>query len=337
MKAVRMRGNGQVEVVEAADPKPKDDLVVVKIMSSTICGTEHTAYHGPSALPIDGGSGHEGAGTVVDTDSRGKIAVGDHVSIYPTTSENCGRCPECSEGQWLHCRAPRPKRSYMGTHSQYMLAPERLCLPVPSDMSFDVCAMLDDCLGTPYKAIRRLGVGAADTVLITGAGPIGAAAAVIAGFLNARTIVADINDYRLARASDCGVDHTFNPDREDVLAKVRELTDGRGVDVAIDCSGLEVAQLQCLDAARAFGRVAFLGIKSEQTTVKVVSQFILKELTVIGSWASTPMEHFELIDLIQRGMPVEQLITHRYGIDDASTAFESFFSGEAVKVAINPW
>jgi threonine dehydrogenase-like Zn-dependent dehydrogenase len=225
----------------------------------------------------------------------------------------------------------------MGTHAQYMLVPEYICLPIPDEIPFVIGAMIDDCIGTPHRAIRRTGVQAGDTVLVTGVGPIGASAVVIAKFLNAVVIASDTNEYRLNHASLLGANYILNPNKEDLLAKVRDITKNTGVDVAIDCSGADVAQVQCLNAVRQGGKVAFIGIKSESTSINITRQFILKELTAIGSWASTAQEHLEIIRLIERGMPVEKIITHRYDIGEAATAFRQFFSGEAVKVTLDPW
>jgi len=338
MKAVFVLGNKHVKVREVPRPEAKDDLVVVKIMASVLCGTEHTAYEAPpTRAGITGGSGHETAGIVWETDKARRVKTGDRVTIYPTVFENCHSCPACWSGEWQRCSSPRMKRSPMGTHTQYMLVPEYVCLPIPEDIPFSTGAMIDDCIGTPYRAIKRMGVNAGDTVFITGAGPIGAAAVVMAKFLNGRVITVDINEYRLEQAKLNGADYVFNPAKDDVLAQVRELTGNRGADVAIDCSGVDTAQIQCLDAVRGGGRVAFLGIKSEKTPVNVLRHFILKELTVIGSWASTPQEHAEIVAMLRRGMLAEKIITHCFGIDDAPAAFHTFFGGNAVKVVINPW
>ena len=336
MKTVRMLGGKKTEVINVSDPDPKDDLVVVKIMASVICGTEHSAYFGMKPAPKDGGAGHEAAGVVWKTSKTSRLKEGDRVTIYPTIFENCHRCSACFSGEWLHCQDPQPSRVNMGTHTQYMLVPEYLCLPIPNDLPFEVGAMIADCIGTPHRAIKRLAVNGGDTVLITGAGPIGAAAAILAKFRNAQVIVVDVNDYRLGEALKNGADHIFNPERDDVLARIREIT-GLGVEVAVECSGNGAAQLQCLDAVRAGGRVAFLGIKSEVIPVHMVQHFVLKELTLIGSWASTMPEHFEMLELIQKDLPVDRIITHRYGINEAPTALDTFFSGQAVKVSINPW
>jgi threonine dehydrogenase-like Zn-dependent dehydrogenase len=335
MKTVHMLGNEQVEVGDIPEPEPKDDLVVVKILSSGICGTEYTSYYGKSELETN--SGHEAAGIVWKTDNAKLVKEGDRVSLYPTMFYFCHKCPPCLSGDWMHCQRPMAHQRFPGTHSQYELIREDCCLPIPDDIPFDTAALIDDCLGTPFRGIKRLGMKATDTVLITGVGPIGAAATIISKFYNARVIAVDINDLRLKHILQYGVEHTINPLKENVKKKVRELTKNRGVDIALECSGAEDAQVECLDAVKPLGRVAFLGIKSETTKINVLLHFILKEITVIGSWASRPFEHPEIIKMIQKGLPAEQLITHKFKIDDVSAAFETFFGGKGVKVIINPW
>jgi len=338
MKTVHMLGNGKVEILDLPEPEPYDNFVVVKIMSSTICGTEYTSYFGNVPLPSN--SGHEAAGIVWNTDDARYVKKGDRVSIYPTMYYICHQCPACLSGDWLHCQNfkwPKPNQKYPGNHSQYVLVREDICLSIPDDISFEAGALLDDCFGTPYQAIKRLQVNAFDTVLITGVGPIGAAAVMLSKFLNANVIAVDINDMRLEHVSHYGVEHIINPTKEDVLKTVRKLTNKKGVDVALECSGIEEAQIQCLEAVKPRGRVAFLGIKSESTKINVLQHFILKDLTVIGSWAMIPNMHSELVELVRRGLPIEKIITHRFKIEDAASAFEAFFSGEAVKVSINPW
>lgn len=267
MKAIKIMGNRKVDVVEVPDPQPKDDLVVVQILASTICGTEHTYYEGDSPIPPIGGTGHEGAGIVVKTDKTKNVKEGDRVAIYPTIFENCHRCLPCWAGEWQRCENPIPKRSPMGTHCQYMLVPEYVCMPIPESMSFATAAMIDDCMGTPYRAIKRLGVRAGEWVFITGAGPIGMSALVICKFKGARVIMVDTNPYRLEEAKKNGADYVFNPVTDQVKHAVRDLTGKHGVDVSLDCSGADSAQIQCLEVLGGGGRMAFLGIKSHATTI----------------------------------------------------------------------
>ena len=335
MKTVHMLGKEQIEVFDIPEPEPKDDLVVVKIMASGICGTEHTPYYGKSELETN--RGHEAAGIVWKTDKAKLVKEGDRVSLYPTMYYFCHKCKPCLSGDWYHSEHPMTHQRFPGTHSQYELIREDCCLHIPDDIPFDTAAIIDDCLGTPYRGIKRLGVNATDTVLITGVGPIGAAATIISKFFNARVIAVDINNLRLEHLSQYGVEHTINPLKDDVRKKVMEITKNKGVDVAIECSGMEEAQVECLDTVKPLGKVVFLGIKSESTAINVLRHFVLKEITVIGSWASRPNEHPEIIEIIQLELPARSLITHKFKIDDASAAFKTFFSGKSVKVMINPW
>ncbi len=337
MKALKILGHRQVGVVEVPDPQPQDDLVVVKIMASTICGTEHTFYEGDRELPLRGGTGHEAAGVVYATDKARQIKPGDKVSIYPTIFENCHRCVPCWSGEWQRCQNPKPKRSQMGTHVQYMLVPEYVCLPVPDDIPFTTAAMIDDCLGTPYRALKRLGINAVDTVFITGVGPIGMSALAISKFFNARVIMVDTNRFRLEQAKRLGADFVFDPQQDDVVKQVAEITGKKGIDIAIDCSGVDSAQIQCLEVAGGNGRVGFVGIRSPLTPLNAWKHLMNKEVTLTGTWASTPQEHTELVSLLQRGLDMENIITDRFGIDSAPEAFAKFFSGAAVKVALDPW
>ncbi|MCP4749911.1 MAG: zinc-binding dehydrogenase, partial [Proteobacteria bacterium] len=124
---------------------------------------------------------------------------------------------------------------------------------------------------------------------------------------------------------------------DDVVAKVKELTDNRGATVALECCGAESAQRECLDAVCVLGKVAFLGIGNDEIKVSMNRHFIWKELMILGSWASTPPEHFDILGLIKRGLPMDGLVTHRYKIEEGVEAFEKFGAGGAMKIAIHPW
>lgn len=132
-------------------------------------------------------------------------------------------------------------------------------------------------------------------------------------------------------------DYVFNPKIDDVVKKVREITEGRGATVALECCGAESAQTECLEAVSVLGKVAFLGIRNMEIPVHMNKHMIMKELMIIGSWASTPPEYFDILNLIKRGLPVDGLITHEYGMDNAVKAFDMFGAGGAMKIAIHPW
>jgi L-iditol 2-dehydrogenase len=325
MKAVKMLGNEQVSVVDMPDPQADGRQIIVKIMSSALCGSERHAYYGSHVIP--GNAGHEAAGIIHDAGTSEIVSVGDRVALHASSA--CGRCRECWEGNWVRCRNPSQTHRTIGNHSQFVQIRDELCLPLPDDISFDTGALLGDVMGTPYRAIKRLGVTGFDQVLIMGQGPIGLAATMICKFLNAEVTVADVNEYRLEQSLRCGADRAL-PATSPELA-------GLAPDVALDCSGNSDAQTLCLDTVKPGGRVALIGVSEDGPRINTTRHFILKELTVIGSWYSTPVDHLELIDLVHRGLSPEAMITHRFGIDEAPKAFTSFFAGEAAKVMLTPW
>ncbi len=348
MKIVEMLGERRVVVVELPEPEPRDDFVVVKVMASTICGTEARTYH-DSRSPdyAHYNSGHEATGIVWKTAPGARIDEGTRVAIHCDLGQHCGRCANCYRGAWLLCLDPRPIISdWRGTHAQYILRRESECMALPDDVPFEIGSTLVDCAGTPYRGIRRLGVDGFDTVLITGLGPLGSAAAIICHALGATVIATEPAEYRLARAAEYGVDHPINPNDGDALAQVMSLTAGRGVDVAIDFTGYTEPQMLCLDGVRSGGAVGFLGLKYDDTPdgpvprptpVTVAGHLLPKELTLIGSWCVGPDEYLQLVELVQKGLPLERLITHRFSIDDAAAAFDTTFTQQGTKIIIDPW
>jgi propanol-preferring alcohol dehydrogenase len=153
-----------------------------------------------------------------------------------------------------------------------------------------------DTIGTPYHALHRLGVSAADAVAVFGCGPVGLGAVTLLSFLGARTFAVEPIRFRRELAGRLGADVEIDPAAEDAIAKINELTDGQGVDVALDCSGMAATTGLALDSAAVHGRVAFIGEKGE-ATIHPSPQFIRKELTVIGSWYFTGADYFRILGL----------------------------------------
>ena len=325
-----MLGREQVEVIDRPDPEPAGDRVVVRVMASALCGSERHAYFGPE--PRAGSGGHEGAGVVAATDSARHCQVGDRVLIFAASP--CGRCRHCLAGRWILCGRRVPAQTG-GMHAQLALVRDDLCFPIPDDLSFEQAALLGDALGTPFRALRRLGACALDTVLILGQGPIGLAATMLCRFMGAQVIAVDTNDYRLERAAAAGATRVVNPLRADVRSVALEMTDGEGADLALECSATSDGAATCVAAVRTAGRVALIGLTRE-LTIDVTPQLILRDLQVIGSWYSDPADLAELSAMVRRGLDPSQLVTHRFGIEDAAEAFGTFFSGRAAKVILDP-
>ena len=165
---------------------------------------------------------------------------------------------------------------FPGTHSQYILMRDQMCLPMSDDISYETGVLFGDTLGVTFHAIKRLRLMGFETVLITGQGPIGLSATMLCKFLNAFVIVLDVDRYRLTHAQLCGADVCVNPDAEsDVLERLREIAGPRGIDVALDCSGNPVAQRRSDSIRRR---------DAGGLAINTGKHFIGKELELIGSW-----------------------------------------------------
>jgi threonine dehydrogenase-like Zn-dependent dehydrogenase len=330
MKAVLFPGNRRVDVVDRPDPAPGVGEVLIKMRASALCRSDMSIYYGK---PVVGGEvaktglvvpGHEPAGEVV---KLGPGATGvqprDRVAVY--LAIGCGRCQWCHRGYRMLC----PKWKCLGFDvdggdADYLVAPAVNCLKLPAELSFEAGAVMTDMIGTQYSAQKRLGVSGATTLAVFGIGPMGAAGVLIGKARGARVIAVDVLEDRLAMAKELGADETIHSGNEDATARLRELTQGAGVDVAIDCSGNAKAQNSALDSARRFGSVAFVG-ESSSTTINPSDQLIRKQLQVIGAWYF-PLGEFEEISqfIVNRQVPVEKMITHRFPIAQAAEAFRMF-------------
>ncbi|HET7095262.1 MAG TPA: alcohol dehydrogenase catalytic domain-containing protein, partial [Thermomicrobiales bacterium] len=330
MKAVLFPGDRQVVVVERPRPEPGPGEVVIALRASAICRSDMSLYYGK---PIVGGEatgtgqivpGHEPAGEVVAVGPGvTSVKIGDRVAAY--LAIGCGHCEWCQRGYNFLC--PDWKClgfDVNGGDADYMLLPAANCLPLPDGISYEVGAVMTDMIGTQYDAQRRLNVSGATTVAIFGLGPMGGAGVLVAKARGARVIALDILDSRLELAKTLGADEVVNSKAEDPVARLRELTDGRGVEIAIDSSGSPAGQNAALDGAARFGQVAFIG-ESRATEINPSDQLIRKLLTAIGAWYFPIWEWADITRfVVEHHIPVAKLITHRFSIEQAAEAFRMF-------------
>ena len=328
MLGIVLAGNSKVEVRQFPDPVPKPGEALVRLTVSAICGSELHSYRSPSG---SGGApvGHEMVGEVVAANQTRHVRVGDRVAIQIMIG--CGRCYHCSRGDFEHCA----KMAYLtGGHAELIAAPEMCCLQLPDEMTWERGVLLGgDTIGTTYRTLKRLGVTAFDTVAVLGCGPIGLGMLALLRFIGARAIAADVSPYRRALAGKLGAQHTIDPNAEDMSEAIARLTDGVGVDIALDCSPAQATLTAALDCVRKFGKVGLVGEKGD-STIHPSDQFIRKEITAVGSWYYNRSDYCEILELHARGLQVDDLVTHRFPLGDAEKAFATFASGESGKVLI---
>ena len=231
MQGVILPGNSTVEFKEVPVPEPGPGQVLVKMKASSICGSDIRAIYrehlgkGPEAYQgvI---AGHEPCGQIEKVGPNCKeFQEGDRVVLYHISG--CGCCEDCKHGYMISCRSPlRAAYGWQrdGGHAEYLLAEENTCVRLPDSLTYVDGAFCACGFGTSWEALTRIGVCGQDSLLITGLGPVGLAAAMIGRGLGARMIIGtDISEARIALAKDKGlVDHAFDAattGEEDILGE----------------------------------------------------------------------------------------------------------------------
>jgi 2-desacetyl-2-hydroxyethyl bacteriochlorophyllide A dehydrogenase len=342
VRAVFLPGERRVELREVPVPEPGAGQVLVRVEASGICGSDLRAIYRPR---IQGSgpeayrgviAGHEPAGRVEATGPGvTRFAAGDRAAVYHIAG--CGLCSDCQAGWMISCRSPlRAAYGWQrdGGHAPFLLAEERTLVRLPDEVSVEAGALAACGLGTAYAAITRLGVSAQDRVLVTGLGPVGLGTALLCAALGARVVGVEANAGRRDVACRLGID-AIEPG-PDAAAALVERSGGAGFEVAIDCAGNADARLLCLQAARDWGRVAFVG-EGGDVRFEVSPLVIHRQLTIIGSWVCSIGQMERLVELLARWrLQPEQMITHRFDIDQAAEAYAVADRGEGGKVVLAP-
>jgi threonine dehydrogenase-like Zn-dependent dehydrogenase len=338
MRAVLLPGDRKVDVVDRPTPEAGPGEVLIRTRASAICRSDMGLYAGNST--IVGGEeagkglvipGHEPAGEVAAVGAGvHSLEVGDRVAGYLPVG--CGHCEQCYAGYYMLCETWQCLGFDIdGGDAEYHVLPERNCLPLPDEISFVAGALLTDMVGSQHHTQKVLGVRGGHTVAVFGLGPMGAAAVLVAKAFGASVVAVDILDERLELSRRLGADLAVNSAEEDPVHAVQDATAGRGADVAIDCSGVPAAQNAALNAAAKRGAVALVG-ESRSTEINPSDQIIRKLLTVAGGWYFPRYEWDEITRLaVSSNMPVEDLVTHRFDIEDAAEAFGMFDRRETEK------
>jgi alcohol dehydrogenase len=344
MKALVYHGPGQRGWDTVDDPTiidPSD--VVVRIDSSTICGTDLHILKGdvPETKP---GTvlGHEAVGTVQEIGaSVGTVAVGDRVLMSCVSS--CGRCRFCREGRYGQCLGGGGwifGHLIDGLQAEYARVPfaDNSVYKVSDELGDEQVLFLADILPTAYEVGVLNGmVAPGDVVAIIGAGPIGLAAILTATLYTPGRIVAiDLDDGRLQSAARFGADTTINNGREDACARVMELTDGLGADVAFEAVGVPQTFELAAELIRPGGRVANMGVHGKPVTLHLEKLWI-RDVTITTGLVDTYTIP-QLMRLIGSGrLDPTIFATHRFALEDTMAAYDTFAdaaSTNALKVVL---
>ena len=321
-------------------PKPEmgHNDVLIKIKKTAICGTDMHIYHwdewAQSTIPVPMTVGHEYVGVIEEIGQEVKgFKVGDRVSGEGHIT--CGVCRNCRAGRRHLCRnttgvgVNRP-----GAFGEYLVIPAENAYKIPDDISDEVASILDPLGNAAHTALSFDLVG--EDVLITGAGPIGIMAAAIARHAGARhVVITDINDYRLDLAKKMGATRTVNVSQEKLEDVMKEIGMVEGFDVGLEMSGVPSAFKSMLQTINHGGKIAMLGIPSSDLAIDW-NQVIFKGLIIKGIYGREMYETwYKMIAMLQSGLDVSPMITHRFKIDEFETGFETMASGQSGKVVLS--
>lgn len=327
MKALVYHGPGRRTWEEKPEPavqQPTD--AVVRITHTTICGTDLHILKGDVPTCEPGRTlGHEGVGVVESVgDGVATLKPGDQVLISCITS--CGRCDYCKEGMYSHCRDGGWILGHLidGTQAESVRIPhaDNSLYKLPAGLDSESAVMLSDILPTGHEIGALAGeVGLGDTVAIVGSGPIGLAALLTARFYSpARIIMIDPDENRLETARQLGATDGIS---RDPVGAIMEITDGEGVDVAMEAVGIPETFDTCQRIVRPGGHIANIGVHG--TSV----EFHLQDLWIKNVTVRTGLVNTNTIPVLMRilesgGVDAQSLITHHFPLKDVEKAYDVF-------------
>lgn len=340
MRAVVLHPPRELRLEERPIPTITADQVLVRIRAVGVCGSDvhywHSGRIGPVVVEGPMILGHECAGELVEVGAQvTHLHVGDRVALEPGVP--CGRCDLCRAGRYNLCPdvvffATPPVD---GAFCEYVAHSADFTFKLPEGVSFEEGAMCEP-LSVGIHAVRRAGIGLGDSVLITGAGTIGLVTLMAARAAGATmTVITDIQPNRLELARELGATAVADVRTEDALARVQDLTRGRGVDAVIECTGVSSAMLTGLEALKPGGTAVWVGMTDDTYTIPAV-RTIREGLEIRGIFRYRNT-YPAALHLIAGGQAeVARLITHRFSLDRLPKAMEIAHAGRdgAIKVMV---
>ena len=371
---------GHYEIREYPLPDPARGCVLVKMEVSGICGTDKHTYQGytgqyggggmPRMVPFPIIQGHENVGTIAAIGGDGRytdfegapLKVGDRVIVGPNVS--CGTCYYCRHDFPYYCcestvdygnniSARNPPHLFGGWSQYLYVVPGSFMVRVADGLPSEI-AVLTEIMAVTVGLDRAKQISAFpnesfrfdDTVVVLGTGPLGMCFVMKARMLGAGTIIAvDLSGYRLNFARKLGADHVIDASatsESERLARVRELTHGRGADVVVECAGVPGAVREALEMLRFGGLLVEAGNFSDMGEISISPHRHLcaKNVRILGVGGEEPAAYGPSMRQMARYMrqyPLGEFVTHRFGLRDVEAAMKKSMAADSMKVVIDPW
>ncbi len=326
MKAMVVNQWGEKSVLQTRpDPKPGPREAVMKVRAAGVGLTLLNMRNGSFGGSVPRIMGHELGGDIVEVGAEvHELATGDRCAVYFYLT--CGRCRWCRGGRETLCEK---FNGFVGVardggFAQYVCLPVESFLHIPAGLSYEAAAMATDAVNTNWHCMReRAKINPHDSVLMIGAGGgVGIHGVQVAKLFGARIIAADVSDEKLALARQWGADEVINVRRHpDVAAEAKRLTDGRGVDAAIDYVGHGATFQSAYDSLATGGRAVVIGVGTGDIRINPRSM-MMSEKIVTGSRHSTRTELIETMEVMARGI-VKPVVGMRTPFTEIESIFDA--------------
>ena len=343
MKALLLTEYSKLEMADLPVPQPAAQEVLIRVEACGICGSDVHGYDGSSGRRIPPiVMGHEAAGTIESVGSAvSNFHKGDRVTFDSTIY--CGDCEYCRQGLMNLCGhrevlgVSTPEFRRAGAFADYVVVPARVLYSLPASVSFAEAAMVEP-LAVAVHAVAVSQIAKGSTAMVVGAGMIGLL--VLQSLKEAgcsQVIVSDIDDTRLKLASDLGATATINAKTSDPVAEIKKLTNGAGVDTALEAVGSTPTIKAAIESVKRGGTVTLIG--NIAPTVEIPLQAVVSRQIRLQGSAASAGEYPQAIELIARGaVTVKPLITAVAPLEDGAQWFTRLHNREAnlMKIVLNP-
>ena len=346
MKAVRkIEPKPGIVVQEIEEPRIGPSQVLVEIEATAICGSDLHIYRWDEQTarwktPLPMTVGHEFSGRIVEVGKEVRsLRPGDNVA--GESHIPCGICYYCRTGNMHICQNMLifGLQTKEGSFAKHAAVPEIIAYKLPSGVSYEEGALLEP-FGVAVHGIERTGIEPGDTVLVMGSGPIGIFAQQVAKASGASMVIAaELKQFRLDLAKRIGsADVYVNTEKEDIVKRTMELTNGRGADAVIELAGVPITIRQAFQALKKTGRVGLLGLSEKPVEIETTSMIIYKEATVFGSTGRSMFGTWErMASLVaNKRVNLTGVITDRLPLEKAEDGFQRVMKGESGKVLFTP-
>jgi threonine dehydrogenase-like Zn-dependent dehydrogenase len=337
VKAAVFLGNKSVELRDFPDPQPGPGEVIVALRASGLCGSDLHNYRDAPGTPATSGTcivGHEPAGVVHEVGAgvpKDLASVGDRVIVHHYAG--CGHCDDCRSG-WPQMCSTSPARVFgindHGAHAPMIRVPVAALVKLDERLSFQAGAAIGCGTGTAWGGLDRLGDVGGSTVAVFGQGPVGLSATMLATARGARVIAIDPEPARRAQAERFGAVATIDPMERSAAVALRDLTGGAGVPLVMETSGSSAATAEGMAAMATWGRMCLVGLGGEVNFR--VFDYLRSQATLLTSWTMSVVQMHRCADFIARhDLPIDDLYTHRWSLDEVEEAYQEFDKQSAGK------